>query len=53
MNLEYIPIAGWIVIAFIAVLVFILVLLALRKGVRLGVGDKKMLIANSPHLRAR
>lgn len=37
---------GWLVIAFIAVLVFILVFFALRKGVRLGVGDKKIIVGD-------
>ena len=37
---------GWLVIAFIAVLVFILVFFALRKGVRLGVGNKKIIVGD-------
>ena len=44
MTLENIPAIGWIVIAFIASLVFIILLLALRKGVRLGLGDKKLIV---------
>lgn len=46
MNLENIPLVGWLVIAFIAVLIFILVFFALRKGVRLGVGDKKIIVGD-------
>lgn len=46
MDLSNIPMAGWIVIAFIAVLAFVLLLLVLRKGVRLGVGDKKIIVGD-------
>ena len=46
MDLSNIPIAGWLVIAFIAVLIFVLLLFALRKGVRLGVGDKKIIVGD-------
>lgn len=40
----HIPLIGWIVIAFVAVLIFVILLLALRKGVRLGIGDKKLIV---------
>lgn len=46
MNLAHIPTIGWIVIAFVASLVFIILLLALRKGVRLGVGDKRLIVGD-------
>ena len=46
MNLAQIPAIGWAVIAFVALLVFIILLLALRKGVRLGVGDKKLIVGD-------
>lgn len=44
MDIVHIPVIGWIVIAFVAVLIFVILLLALRKGVRLGIGDKKLIV---------
>lgn len=44
MDLAHIPVIGWIVIAFVAVLIFVILLLALRKGVRLGIGDKRLIV---------
>lgn len=41
-NLDKIPIFGWGVIAFIAVLIFIILIAAIRKGAVLGWGDKKI-----------
>lgn len=46
MNLAQIPAIGWAVIAFVASLVFVILLLALRKGVRLGIGDKKLIVGD-------
>lgn len=40
-HLSNIPIVGWIVIAFIAILTFILLM---KKGIRFGIGDKKIIV---------
>lgn len=41
-----IPLAGWIVIAFIAVLIFILLHKAIKKGVKLDVDDKSLIVGD-------
>lgn len=41
-NLDKIPVIGWIVIGFIAVLIFIVLIALIRKGAVLGWGDKKI-----------
>ena len=42
--MEHIPVIGWVVIGFIAMLVFIAIVLLTKKGVDLSVGDKKLSI---------
>lgn len=40
-NIDKIPVAGWVVIAFIALLIFIVLMI---KGLRFGIGNKKLVI---------
>ena len=41
-NLDKIPVIGWGVIALIAILIFIVLIVVVRKGATLGWGDKKI-----------
>lgn len=45
-HLGNIPLVGWIVIAFIAVLIFILLHKVLKKGIQLGDGNKKIIVGD-------
>lgn len=46
MAVEKLPLEGWIVIAFIAVLLFILLHKLIKKGIKFGLGDKNIIVGD-------
>lgn len=53
MDLGTIPTIGWLVIAFIAILIFIVLVYLLRKGLKLGIGDKSLSVGQTKEVNEK